>query len=319
MLVGILPGHADVVLVVLLRGRVVGDTQQMEVVDHAAGRVGAGVIGAPAPGLRHGAAHTIGQVFERVAVSKHRRIEVVDVGAVDKRIDALGRTADTGEGHLADADEVLLAAGQRALNLEVVYLGQVGIGDVADVPLHLDLGSGNAQGGDGQAVGAVEHGEVLSLGRSILDEILADALRLIVVGYEAELTVRLGGIERDDAAVRRSLHLLADGAVVGVDILVAQLANLLGNHGPGHHDLAHAVVADVGRSDKRRRHGAGFGYRDGLGSLESALLVEIDLITAVAVALHMPAERYLLAPHLLGHHPDGSCAERALVVVADDV
>ena len=45
---------------------------------------------------------------------------------------------------------------------------------------------------------------------------------------------------------------LADGTVVGVDILVAQLANLLGNHGPGYHDLANTVVVDVGKTDEGR-------------------------------------------------------------------
>ena len=165
----------------------------------------------------------------------------------------------------------------------------------------------------------MEHGQVLRLRRSILDEVFADGLRLIVVGYEAELAVRLGGVERDDAAVCRGLHLLADGAVVAVKILVAQLVNLLRHHSPRHQNLAHAVIADVGRGDKRRRHGAGFGYRDGVGILEAALLVEPYIITAVSVTLHFPCERYLLAPQLLGHHPDGSHAERALVVVADDI
>ena len=289
----------------------------MQIIYHTLGAGSADVVTAPSPVRGDAAAHTVGQIFERVAILEHRLGEGIDKCAIYESINALGIGADAGEGLLADGDEVLLLACQRTLNLKEVNLGYVGIIYVADVPLHLHLRLDASQRTDGQTVRSMDHIQVYRFGSCIRDEILAYGLRLIVVGYKAELAVGLSSIERDDAAVRRGLHLLGDGTVVSIKILVAQLANLLWHHSPRHQNLAHAVIADVGNGDEWRCHRLCLWQRDRVGVFE-ALFVEPYIFTAGSVAMHFPTERYLLASQLLGHHPDGRHTERVLVVVADD-
>ena len=74
-LVGIQPGHAHgVCLLVLPLGRVVGNAQQVQVVHHATGGGGTVVGGTPSPVLGDGAAYAVSQIVQRAAVRQDARL-----------------------------------------------------------------------------------------------------------------------------------------------------------------------------------------------------------------------------------------------------
>ena len=224
----------------------------MQIIYHALRGADAGVLTAPSPVCGYATAHTVGQIFERVAILEHRLGEGIDKCAIYESINALGIGADAGEGLLADGDEVLLLACQRTLNLKEVNLGYVGIIYVADVPLHLHLRLDASQRTDGQTVRSMDHGKVDRRRCYVLDEIFAHSLRLIVVGYDAEVAMKLVGIEQDGAAVRGGRHIRTLLPAISIGVLIAELVYLIRNHSPRHYYLALFGVVHRCIGDKRR-------------------------------------------------------------------
>ena len=122
----------------------------------------------PAPVLRHGTAHTVGQVAEH-AVIQLVGGDVVHQGAVDKGI--AGLLLGLGVELLTDGDEVRLLARQRALDLKEVGGRQVLILRIGHAPRQLNLPLPVAQVTGGQACGGVNQDDVLRHSRYALNQI----------------------------------------------------------------------------------------------------------------------------------------------------
>ena len=306
---GIVPRHADGAgTLVFPSRRVVGNAQQVHLVEHARGRGGAVVV-VPAPFLGDAATHAVGHVVQRAAVLQHAfgyRLHQRAVGVgIDGTLVALCIVL------FEDGGEVFLLARQRALNLEEVGGCHVLVVLIRYAPLQFHLGVVAIGGGERQTGWCVNHLNVLYIRLLVLDEVGSLFAFLVVADYQAEVAVRLVGIEHDGAA----LHVLDFHAVVlaiAVVVLVGCLDEVVSGNVPGHFQLARVVVVQHGGRDEGRHLGIGLRHFDG-HRLQSGHRHEC---IAVTVALDIPDELQLLAQQVVGHHPLSTEAVGAAVAVA---
>ena len=305
---GIVPRHADGAgTLVFPARRVVGNAQQVHLVERARGRGSTVVV--PAPFLGDAATHAVGHVVQRAAVLQHAfgyRLHQRAVGVgIDGALVALCIVL------FEDGGEVFLLARQRALNLEEVGGCQVLVVLIWYAPLQFHLGVVAIGGGERQTRGGVNHLNILHIRLLVLDEVGSLFAFLVVADYQAEVAVRLVGIEHDGAA----LHVLDFHAVVlaiAVVVLVRCLDEVVSGNVPGHFQLARVVVVQHGGRDEGRHLGIGLRHSDG-HRLQSGHRHER---IAVTVALDVPGELQLLAQQVVGHHPLSAEAVSAAVAVA---
>ena len=163
MLVGISPRYTDIIGVIHFSSCIVSKTQQVQIVHHTLSSAGAGIVSAPSPTLGDGTPHTIGKIFQRIPILQHLFGDSFNIGTVNVGVHRLTFSSLSGERLLTDGDKVFFLARQRTLNLEEVDLCHIIIINVSDVPLHLHLGLGTAQGRNGKSTWRMYHGKVLRL------------------------------------------------------------------------------------------------------------------------------------------------------------
>ena len=309
-LVGIVPRHANGVgpLVLPLRCPV-GDAQQVQVIYDARGVGGAVVFAAPTPVLGDDAAHAVGQLVQRAAILQHVGGDVLHQRAVD--IGISGFLVARGVELLEDGDEVLLLARQRALNLEEVGGRHIAVVQIRHAPLQLHLALAVVQRPRGHGDGWMNHGQVHRLRCYVFNVIFTGSSCFLVAADDTEVTVRLGGIEDDDAA-GGILDLLAMMLAVGIVVLIVRLGDLVGSQEPGHLNLARVVGIQHALRDGGHQLVAGGRHLDFRGLEARHFLFS----AAVTVAHDVPGECQFLAQHVVGHHPLSAELEGLAIAVA---
>ena len=281
----------------------------MQLVEHARGRGGTVVIGAPAPIFGNGAAHAVGYIIERSAILQHAGLDGLNQGTI---YIGIGRFLFVlGVELLEYGFEVLLLTRQRALNLEEVGGRQVGSIQIGHVPLHLHLSFLAVQWPYRESCGRMNHSKVLCARGYALNLVLALIAFLLVIANNAELTVGHGGIKRNRTTVHVfDVYLLV--LSIGIVVLVVSFGNLVGSNEPRQLYLAWVVGVHHGCRDDRRQFGGCCRHFDGR-RLEPR---HVPCRAAISVAMNVPGKRQRLAQQVVGQHPLGSKVEGLTVAVA---